>query len=252
LTLIAVKPAALLAHRPHRTIFRRGRPRPPLLHSHSQLSTRKQAKTSCQVQTELLSSRQVEPGSLKNFAAQSKEGAIAERLMRPQFFSAAASILQWAGMLALPEKLLADLHSLVSAAASRTASLQSVADLLRTTGSYRWVGLYDVDHSAAIVSNIVWSGPGPPEHPTFPITKGLTGAAISAHKTINIGDVAADPRYLTAFGTTRSEIIVPVFHMDGSVVGTIDIESEHRNAFSSDVQAFLESCSDVIRPLWRR
>jgi hypothetical protein len=28
------------------------------------------------------------------------------------------------------------------------------------------------------------------------------------------GDVSADPRYLTAFGTTPSEIIVPVFDRD--------------------------------------
>ena len=68
-----------------------------------------------------------------------------------------------------------------------------------------------------------------------------------------VGDVAADPRYLTAFGTTRSEIIVPVFGgAGGNVVGTIDVESEKPNAFSEDVQAFLEACSTVIRPLWRR
>ena len=87
----------------------------------------------------------------------------------------------------------------------------------------------------------------------FPITKGLTGAAISSGKTVNARDVEADPRYLTAFGTTRSEIIVPIF--DGtsqSVVGTIDIESEKPNAFTDDVQTLLEACSRVIRPLWRR
>ena len=87
----------------------------------------------------------------------------------------------------------------------------------------------------------------------FPITKGLTGAAISSGRTVNVGDVAADPRYLTAFGTTRSEIIVPVF--DGtseSVVGTIDIESEKPSAFTDDVQILLEACSGVIRPLWCR
>ncbi len=103
------------------------------------------------------------------------------------------------------------------------------------------------------MTNIVWSGPGAPEYPTFPITKGLTGVAISARKTVNVGDVAADPRYLTAFGTTRSEIIVPVLDRAGeNVVGTIDVESEKPNAFSEDVQALLEACANVIRPLWCR
>ena len=64
---------------------------------------------------------------------------------------------------------------------------------------------------------------------------------MSGRKTIDGGDVTADPRYLTAFGTTRSEIIVPIFNRtDESVVGTIDVETDKQDAFSSDVQDFLE------------
>jgi L-methionine (R)-S-oxide reductase len=148
--------------------------------------------------------------------------------------------------------LMIDLQNLVSTARDRVAALQGVAEVLRSSGSYRWVGLYEVDRAAGTVKNIVWSGPGAPEYPKFPITKGLTGAAISSRKTVNVGDVVADPRYLTAFGTTRSEIIVPVFDGAGeSVVGTIDVESDKPNAFSEDVQALLEGCASVIRPLWR-
>jgi len=70
---------------------------------------------------------------------------------------------------------------------------------------------------------------------------------------VNVGNVAADPRYLTAFGTTKSEIIVPVLDGAGeNVVGTIDVESEKPNAFPAEVQTLLEACSKVIRPLWLR
>ncbi len=149
--------------------------------------------------------------------------------------------------------MLMDLGILVLAAKDRVTALQTVAELLRSSGRYRWVGLYDVDRAAETVTNIVWSGPGAPEYPAFPITKGLTGAAISTRKTVNVGNVTADPRYLTAFSTTRSEIIVPVFdRASENVVGTIDVESEKPNAFPKDMQALLEACSKVIRPLWRR
>jgi L-methionine (R)-S-oxide reductase len=154
-------------------------------------------------------------------------------------------------MLAHHEQLLSELRRIVSNGRDRMASLQQVADTLKNACNYRWVGLYDVDHANGQVSNIVWSGQGAPEHPTFLLTKGLTSAAVSGRKTINIGDVTADPRYLTAFGTTRSEIIVPIFNRsDESVVGTIDVESDKQNAFSSDAQDFLEACSDEIRSLW--
>jgi putative methionine-R-sulfoxide reductase with GAF domain len=64
---------------------------------------------------------------------------------------------------------------------------------------------------------------------------------------VNVGDVAADPRYLTAFGNTRSEIIVPIFDKPKQkVIGTIDVESEQRDAFSKEVQAVLERWADVM------
>jgi len=93
---------------------------------------------------------------------------------------------------------------------------------------------------------------GAPAHPTFPLTSGLTGAAIANRKMINIGDVSADPRYLTALGTTRSEIIVPVFDQSGeNVIGTIDVESAELNAFGADAETVLEACSEVLQPLWQ-
>ena len=154
-------------------------------------------------------------------------------------------------MFAHHEQLLSELRRIVSDGKDRTASLQQVADTLKNAGNYRWVGLYDVDHANGQVSNIVWSGQGAPEHPTFALTKGLTSAAVSERKTINVGDVTADPRYLTAFGTTRSEIIVPIFDWsDESVVGTIDVESEHLNAFDSTEQEFLEECARLLADFW--
>lgn len=154
-------------------------------------------------------------------------------------------------MLAHHEQLLSELRRIVSNGRGRTALLQQVADTLKSAGNYRWVGLYDVDHANEQVSNIVWSGQGAAAHPTFPLSRGTAKRGRVRPRTINVGDVTADPRYLTAFGTTRSEIIVPIFNQTGeSVVGTIDVESEKQNAFSSDVQDFLEATSDEIRSRW--
>jgi L-methionine (R)-S-oxide reductase len=148
--------------------------------------------------------------------------------------------------------LLLSLESIVETTHDWEASLQSAAALIRASGNYRWVGLYDVDDAAGMVRNVTWTGPGAPEHSTFPLSKGLTGAAVALKQIVNVGDVLADPRYLTAFGTTRSEIIIPVFDGEGrNVVGTIDVESEKPNAFDKDVQDLLQACSVVIRPLWK-
>jgi len=144
------------------------------------------------------------------------------------------------------------LNQIRSAAASggdRAERAKRLAELIRKLGDYRWVGVYDV--GAENVSIIAWSGPGAPEYPTFPVTKGLTGAAIREKKTVVVGDVRSDPRYLTAFGSTLSEIIVPVFAPgEDRVIGTVDVESEQANAFGPRDQQIIEQCAQAALPLW--
>jgi GAF domain-containing protein len=148
--------------------------------------------------------------------------------------------------------VLSQLKTLATQNSDRIGSLQQIADLIRRSFNYRWVGLYDVTHATRIVSNVVFSGPSAPEYPSFPISKGLTGGVIATKNTVNVGNVSNDPRYLTAFGSTQSEIIVPILDELGErVLGTIDIESEHPNAFDVDTQRALEECARQISVLWR-
>ena len=63
----------------------------------------------------------------------------------------------------------------------------------------------------AKISIIAWSGPGAPAPSTFPVTKGLTSSAIREKSPVVVGDVHSDPRYLTAFGSTLAEIIIPLW-----------------------------------------
>ena len=140
---------------------------------------------------------------------------------------------------------------LMTAAGSddRAVKARRLAELVQKLGEYRWVGIYDVGPET--VSIVGWSGPSAPEHLSFPVTKGLTGSAIESKKAVIVGDVRNDPRYLTAFGSTLSEIIVPVLHPgDGRVVGTVDVESERANAFSSRDREMIEQCAQAALPLW--
>jgi putative methionine-R-sulfoxide reductase with GAF domain len=79
-----------------------------------------------------------------------------------------------------------------------------------------------------------------------------TSAVSEAGKrTINVGDVAKDSACLTALGSTRAEIIVPVLDTAADrVVGTIDVESESLNAFDSATQAALEQCARLLAGFW--
>ncbi|MEI9909793.1 MAG: GAF domain-containing protein [Bacteroidota bacterium] len=66
-----------------------------------------------------------------------------------------------------------------------------------------------------------------------------------------MNDITKDEDYLLTFTNTQSEIIVPVFAAGGQeIVGTIDAESETKNAFSEKDAAFLEDCAKLVQSLW--
>jgi L-methionine (R)-S-oxide reductase len=112
-------------------------------------------------------------------------------------------------------QLLDKIISLLAKELPRADKAKAIAEAIRAFGNYRWTGLYDVDNERGLVSNLAWSGSGPPEYPVFSITKGLTSRAIRTKKTVNVGNVTQDADYLTALATTRSEIIVPILSMTG-------------------------------------
>lgn len=145
--------------------------------------------------------------------------------------------------------VLGQIRSVAAGSDDRTERAKRLAELIRKLGEYRWVGVYDV--GVENVSIIAWSGPGAPEYLSFPVSKGLTGAAIQQKKAVVVGDVRNDPRYLTAFGSTLSEIIVPVLAPgEERVIGTVDVESEQANAFSARDQQMIEQCAQAVLPLW--
>ena len=125
---------------------------------------------------------------------------------------------------------------------------QEAALLIREAGLYRWVGLYEV--TATEIGAIAWTGTVAPAFPRFPRDRGLNGVAVATRAAVISQDVSSDARYLTAFDSTGSEAIVPVMSDAGDVIGTIDVESDRRYAFSGDDETFLQVCAVSLRELW--
>ena len=130
---------------------------------------------------------------------------------------------------------------------TRLEKAKAVAELIRSAGAYRWVGLYDVGDEQ--ISAIAWTGAVAPAFATFPLSQGLSGDAVRTRAPVIVEDVTTDPGYVTTFPSTKSEIIVPVLVGD-AVPGTIDVESERVNAFSSHDVRFLRDCARASRQLW--
>jgi GAF domain-containing protein len=147
------------------------------------------------------------------------------------------------------QKTLDEIAASIATAASsgagrdKVAAAKRIAEAIRTEGRYRWVAVCSV--SDAEVELIGWTGSETPAFVTFPATKGITRDVIKTRAPIVVSDVRKDPRYLVAYSSTRSEVIVPVIG-GGVVVGTIEADSDRENAFSEADVRFLERCAEKL------
>jgi L-methionine (R)-S-oxide reductase len=110
---------------------------------------------------------------------------------------------------------------------------------------YNWVGFYMLDpHESKVLVLGAFNG-APTEHIRIPVTEGICGAAVAQGETVIVDDVSSDPRYLSCSIETKSEIVVPI-HVNGGIVGEIDIDSHELSAFGGEDRIFLEECAAVI------
>ena len=133
---------------------------------------------------------------------------------------------------------------------SREEKLRLVAEKIRLAKGYSWVGIYDVGEKEIKIGSC--AGRSEPLIPSFPKDKGLNGRAVMQRKAVIANDIEKDEDYLLTFTNTKSEIVVPVFDASGQIVGTIDVESEIKNAFNKDDADFLEDCAKKISELWSK
>jgi GAF domain-containing protein len=120
---------------------------------------------------------------------------------------------------------------------------KAVSFLRRNVAHYTWVGVYMLEGHELVLQ--AWDGPQATQHTRIPIGMGICGLAARERRTVIVGDVTADPRYLACFPYTRSEIVVPI--LKGTrVLGEIDIDSDTPNAFTEKDREFLERVAALL------
>lgn len=142
-----------------------------------------------------------------------------------------------------------ELLSVLDTADMREVRARRAAEVVQSARGYRWVGIYDVDDDRIVL--LGHTGPQAPAFVSFGAGEGLSGDAVRTRDTVISNDVARDPRYLTAFESTGSEMIVPILGAESGIpIGTLDVESERVGAFGDDDRAFVESCAVALMALY--
>ncbi|WP_138482538.1 GAF domain-containing protein [Dyadobacter bucti] len=147
-----------------------------------------------------------------------------------------------AGRAMVYEALLPQINALVETESDLTANLANIAAALKEAFSFFWVGFYLVKEGQLVL------GPfqGPIACTRIPFHKGVCGASYTRKETIIVPDVEAFPGHIACSSASKSEIVLPVFHRNGTVAMVLDVDSDQMNDFGDADAAGLQQIIALI------
>ena len=135
--------------------------------------------------------------------------------------------------------------SLLEGESDLIAKMANVAAVLHETFGFWWTGFYRVvschsglDPESAELVLGPFQGPVACMH--IPFGKGVCGTAWKRNETVVVPDVEQFPGHIACSSASRSEIVVPVHGVDGSVTAVLDIDSDRLAAFDGEDKVWLE------------
>lgn len=128
-------------------------------------------------------------------------------------------------------------------------ALPEVCSFLKSEAPrYDWVGFYWMNDSDQHLELGAFAG-APTEHTRIPYGKGICGQVAVDGTLLKVDDVEAADNYLACSLETKSELVVPI-HVDGKLVGQLDLDSHTLRAFTQDDVHFCEQLCDLVARIW--
>ena len=118
--------------------------------------------------------------------------------------------------------------ALIAGETDLIANLANIAAVLRQAFGFFWVGFYLRKQGQLVL------GPfqGPIACTRIDFDKGVCGHAFTTGKIVTVPNVDEFPGHITCASASRSEIVLPVFAPDGSVLAVLDVDSDKLDDFS--------------------
>lgn len=123
------------------------------------------------------------------------------------------------------------------------ANAANLCALLKEQFDWFWVGFYFNDEN----TNTLVLGPfqGPLACTRIPYGKGVCGAAWAEAKVQVVADVNQFPGHIACNSLSQSEIVVPLFNLDGEIIGVLDVDSSSLNSFDAVDAQYLNELGQI-------
>lgn len=135
-------------------------------------------------------------------------------------------------------------RSLLEGITDPVAIMATLSCLIHEGLGHLWVGFYRVVQ----LGRLLRVGPYQGSLGCLEIAfgQGVCGTAAVRRQTIVVPDVSAFPGHITCDARARSEIVVPVFDLDGTLIAVFDVDSELPSAFDHNDAEGLERLMQVF------
>ncbi len=134
-----------------------------------------------------------------------------------------------------------EIASVLDGEPNRVARMATVASMLSNSfAHYFWTGFYVVDETKGD-ELVVGPYQGTLGCMRIAFGRGVCGAAAASRETQVVPDVHAFPGHIACDGRSASEIVAPVFDVDGRLIGVFDVDSETPAAFDEVDRHWLET-----------
>ena len=144
------------------------------------------------------------------------------------------------------DRIVAALRGAFARDLGRTALLQLAADRIQAAGPpYTSAYLYMLHGDQLKLEAFAGRET---EHTSIAVGHGVCGTAVSSGQDQNVGDVRAVENYIACNLWTRSELVV-LIRRGPTILGQIDIDSDHPDPFTPDEEAEVRKVADALAVL---
>ena len=140
------------------------------------------------------------------------------------------------------KQLTSQIRSLIEGETDAVAVMSNVAAAIHQTMGFWWTGFYRVAGEELVLGP--FQGPVACIH--IPFGRGVCGTAWKRAETVVVPDVEQFPGHIACSSESRSEIVVPVFGRDNTVVAVLDIDSRELNTFDETDRQYLEEICKIL------
>lgn len=136
--------------------------------------------------------------------------------------------------------------ALIEGETDRVAIMANVVAAIHETMGFFWTGFYRVVQQPEKLELLLGPFQGPVACMHIGYGRGVCGTAWKEGKTIVVPDVEQFPGHIACSSLSRSEIVVPLFDAQGTVVAVLDIDSKELNTFDDTDREGLEKILTLL------